>query len=388
MVTFIPFTFIQFTFFTTPSSPSFPNPHATFLQHSKTLGSEGGYFRNKGWCAFAMRGVERCWKVRGERYRKKGKEASVECDVDVFEGWLQCMEGEERVELVTVTEVELKLRDQHEKDEQQRIMLESQTNQLGSRTCAKTSPNSSGGIISSTSYYYHSDFLASSHNIDGRGWCGRCKSSRTLTDDSAPMAKHYCDRKTKQHIPCRERKSLTETARYMSMSTHLGREQSRCNDLESFGRVFVNFLRCGLPFISNYEQAEVREGRREEVEHTQKPPQRRIPWWRDKFDWQLLNGGKGWQYSAFQANLNAVHASQPHRDREHRQREHHRRQSRPAENGGLASPPTPDGRANASAMAQVKDHDQFKEDGSDATWGRPERAAHRADIAEGNPSGR
>ena len=62
------------------------------------------------------------------------------------------------------------------------------------------------------------------------------------------LSKRYRDGRRKNHVPFHDKKGLAGTARYVSINTHLGYEQSRRDDLESLGYLFVYFINGKLPW--------------------------------------------------------------------------------------------------------------------------------------------
>lgn len=77
------------------------------------------------------------------------------------------------------------------------------------------------------------------------------------------LSQHFRNAHTKAHLPCRNNKRLTGTARYASVNAHAGVEQSRRDDLESLGYLMVYFLKGGLPWQN--QKASTKEKKFEKI---------------------------------------------------------------------------------------------------------------------------
>lgn len=62
------------------------------------------------------------------------------------------------------------------------------------------------------------------------------------------LSKMYWDKTREAHCQMKQKLSLTGTARYASINAHKGVEQSRRDDLEAIGHMFLYFLRGALPW--------------------------------------------------------------------------------------------------------------------------------------------
>jgi casein kinase 1 len=125
--------------------------------------------------------------------------------------------------------------------------LEELFNTCGRRFSLKTVLMLADQMISRIEFFHAKNFLHRDIKPDNF-LIGQGKKANQVFVIDFGLAKKYRDTKTQQHIPYKEGKSLTGTARYASLYTHLGIEQGRRDDLEGLGYVFLYFLKGTLPW--------------------------------------------------------------------------------------------------------------------------------------------
>jgi casein kinase 1 len=124
--------------------------------------------------------------------------------------------------------------------------LESLFNQTLRKFSLKTVLMLIDQMIQRIEYIHNRNFIH--RDIKPDNFCvGFNKTSHKIFILDFGLAKRYIQRDGK-HIPYREGKNLTGTARYASINTHLGIEQACRDDMESIGYVCMYFLRGMLPW--------------------------------------------------------------------------------------------------------------------------------------------
>ena len=77
---------------------------------------------------------------------------------------------------------------------------------------------------------------------------GRGEKNKIIYIIDFGLSKKYIDLETNKHIPYKEGKGLTGTARYVSLFTHYGIEQARRDDIESIAYNLIYFAKAKLPW--------------------------------------------------------------------------------------------------------------------------------------------
>lgn len=103
-------------------------------------------------------------------------------------------------------------------------------------------------MISSIEYLHKRSFIHRDIKLDNFVMGIGKKAGQVYIIDFG-LAKRYRDLKTHKHIKMVKGKNLTGTARYASINALKGYEQSRRDDMESLGYVFIYLLKGSLPWI-------------------------------------------------------------------------------------------------------------------------------------------
>lgn len=104
-----------------------------------------------------------------------------------------------------------------------------------------------GAQITQIEYLHNSDYVHRDLKPDNL-LIGISKDQPRVHVIDFGLANQYRDPVSKRHIPLAHKRTITGTARYLSIHNHLGIEHSRRDDLESLGYIFIYFLRGSLPW--------------------------------------------------------------------------------------------------------------------------------------------